>query len=38
MAISDYIDENVTDEVVKKKLRTIAQKRSYITKAPCMAH
>ena len=33
MSIPDWIDDNVTDEAVKKKLKTLPQKRKYVTQA-----
>ena len=34
MSIPDYISEKVTDAAVLKRLRTVAQKRTYCEKAP----
>lgn len=31
MSISDYIDTKIDDEKIKKKLKTQAQKRAYVT-------
>lgn len=33
MSISDYVTHKITDENVKKKLRTLAQKRNHVVKA-----
>lgn len=38
MSIPDYISEKVTDPAVLKKLKTTAQKKSYIEKAPRLSH
>ena len=33
MSIPDYVSEKVTDPEVKRKLKTLAQKKKYVTQA-----
>lgn len=34
MALTDYINTKITDEQIRKKLKTVAQKKAYVSNVP----